>query len=337
MLSAWRRGDSLAGDGMDDRKICIVGPGAVGGMMAVLLKHSGADVSALARPPKAAAIKAKGLTLKLADKTLTEPMPASSDPKDLGVQDLVVVTLKSNALLSAAPDIAALCGPKTEVVFAMNGLPWWFFDGFGGALAGRRIKAIDPDGLLARTFPNDRVVWAVVNCSVIERADGVIEHTRAQQLILGRPDNSPRGLDAIGAVFQPANYKTSASPNIRNDVWAKLVVNVAGNPVSALTGALLGQMYDDPLVRECQEGIALEVRTLGAKFGFETDPDPIRFQKDTRVRTSMLQDLDRGRPLELGSIVEAAVEIGEAAGHPMPLTRAVLGLTRLRAATAGFA
>jgi 2-dehydropantoate 2-reductase len=322
---------------MDDRKICIVGPGAIGGMMAVLLKNAGAGVSALARPVKAAAIRAKGLTLQLADRTLTERMPVSSDPQDLGPQDLVVVTLKSNALLSAAHDIAALCGPKTEVVFAMNGLPWWFFDGFGGALAGRRIKAIDPDGLLARTFPNDRSIWSVVNCSAIERADGVIEHTRAQQLILGRPDNDPRGLDAIAAVFQTANYTTTASPNIRNDVWAKLVVNVCGNPVSALTCALLGEMYDDPLVRECMEGIVAEVRSLGAKFGFETEPDPVRFQKGTRVRTSMLQDLDRGRPLELGSIIEAAVEIGEAAGHPMPLTRAIYGLTRLRAAVAGLA
>lgn len=322
---------------MNIRKICIVGPGAIGGMMAVLLKHAGAEISALARPAKAAAINTNGLTLKLADRTITERFPASADPKELGPQDLVVVTLKSNALLSAAPNIAALCGPQTDVVFAMNGLPWWFFDGFGGDLAGRQIKSIDPDGLLARTFSNDRVVWSVVNCSVIERADGVIEHTRAQQLILGRPDNSPRGLDAIAAVFQPANYTTVISPNIRKDVWAKLVVNVCGNPVSALTGALLGQMYDDPLVRECQESIAAEVRALGAKFGFETDPDPVRFQKGTLVRTSMLQDLERGRPLELGSIAAAAVEIGEAAGVPMPMTRAILGLTRLRAAVGGFA
>jgi 2-dehydropantoate 2-reductase len=322
---------------MDYRKICIVGPGAIGGMMAVLLKRAGSDVSALARPAKAAAIKANGLTLQMAGETINVRMPASSDPKELGPQDLVVVTLKSNALLSAARDIAALCGPKTQVVFAMNGLPWWFFENFGGTLAGHRIKSIDPDGLLAQTFSNDRVIWAVVNCSVIERADGVIEHTRAQGLIFGRPDNDPRELDAIAAVFQSANYKPDISPNIRKDIWAKLVVNTCGNPVSALTGALLGQMYDDPLVRECEEGIAEEVRALGAKFGLETDPDPVRFQKGTLVRTSMLQDLDRGRPLELGSIVEAAVEIGEAAGHPMPLTRAVFGLTRLRAAVGSSA
>lgn len=320
---------------MSYRKVCIVGPGAIGGMMAVLLKRAGVEVSALARPPKVAAIKAKGLTLAMAGETMTVPVPAESDPKELGPQDLVIVTLKSNALVAAAANIAALCGPKTEIVFAMNGLPWWFFDGFGGALAGRRLTSIDPDGVLARSFRSEQVVWAVVNCSVIERADGVIEHTRAQQLIFGRPDNSPRGLNGIAAVLQKAGYKTVLSPSIRGDIWAKLVVNCAGNPTSALTGALLGQMYDDALVRECEEAIAEEVRTLGQKFGLETAANPVQFQKGTSVRTSMLQDLERGRPLELGSIMAAAVEIGEAAGHPMPLTRAVLGLTRLRAETAG--
>ncbi|MGE4064609.1 MAG: ketopantoate reductase family protein [Rhodospirillaceae bacterium] len=316
------------------RKICIVGPGAVGGMMAVLLKRAGVEVSTLARPAKVAAIKSKGLTLLYGGETIHTSLPAASDPKELGVQDLVVVTLKSNALVSAAPNIAALCGPHTQVMFAMNGLPWWFFEGFGGPLAGRPIKAIDPDGVLARTFRIEQVAWAVVNCSVIERPDGVIDHTRAQQLIFGRPDNSMRDLDDIAAVVQKAGYKTVLSPNVRTDIWGKLVVNACGNPVSALTGALLGEMYDDPLVRECQEGIAEEVRTLGQKFGLETAANPVQFQKGTLVRTSMLQDLERGRPLELGSILEAAVEIGEAANHPMPLTRAIFGLTRLRAATA---
>lgn len=320
---------------MSYRKICIVGPGAIGGMMAVMLKRAGAEVSALARPAKAAAINANGLTLEYAGQTLHARLPASSEPKDLGPQDLVVVTLKSNALVSTAPAIAALCGPETTVVCAMNGLSWWFFDGFGGPLAGRRIHALDPDGTLARTIPAARTVWAVVNCSVIERADGVIEHTRNQHLTFGRPTDDPRGLDEITAVFQRGDYKTVVTPNIRNDIWAKLVVNVCGNPVSALTGALLGEMYADPLVRECASGLAEEARALGIRLGLDPGPNPVDRQKDSPVRTSMLQDLERGRPLELGSIVEALVEIGEAAGQPMPLTRAVLGLTRLRAATAG--
>lgn len=321
---------------MTYRKICIVGPGAIGGMMAVMLKRAGAEVSALARPAKAAAIKAKGLTLQLADQTVNARLPASSDPNELGRQDLVVVTLKSNALPATAPLIAALCGPETPVVFVMNGLPWWFFDGFGGALAGRPIRALDPDGALGRTFSSARTVWAVINCSVIERSDGVIEHTRNQHLILGRPDNTSRGLDDIAAVFQSGDYKTALSSNIRNDIWAKLVVNVGGNPISALTGALLGQMYDDPLVRECAFGLAEEIRALGLRLGLDPGENPIHHQKGSPVRTSMLQDLERGRPLELGSIVEATVEIGEAAGQPLPLTRAILGLTRLRAATAGI-
>ncbi len=321
---------------MKYRKVCIVGPGAIGGMMAVMLKEAGAEVCALARPNKAAAINAKGLTLALKDRTLKAHFPAASDPMDLGRQDLVVVTLKSNALLPMAANIAALCGPDTPVVFVMNGVPWWFFDGFGGERAGRRLLSLDPDGLLAHTFPNARVVWSVVNCSVIERADGVIEHTRNQHLIFGRPDDAPRGLDEIAAVFQPAGYQTVVSPNIRNDIWAKLVVNVSGNPISALTEALLGEMYADPLVRECASGIADEARELGARLGLDRGVNPTDRMKDSPVRTSMLQDFERGRPLELAAIAEAIVEIGEAVGVPLPLTRAVLGLTRLRAATAGI-
>lgn len=319
------------------KKICIVGPGAIGGMMAVMLKRAGAEVSTLARPAKAAAIAEKGLTLQLTDQTVTARIPAAADPSALGVQDLVVVTLKSNALLAMAPNIKALCGPQTPVVFVMNGLPWWFFEGFGGPLAGRSLMAIDPDGVLARSFSSNLVVWAVINCSVIERADGVIEHTRNQHLIFGRPDDDPRGLTEVAAVFQPAGYTTVISPKIRNDIWAKLVVNVSGNPVSALTGALLGQMYDDPLVREYASGIAEEARALGAHLGLAPGENPIHHMKNSPVRTSMLQDLERGRPLELGTIAAAIVEIGEAAGVPMPLTRAGLGLTRLRAAAAGFA
>ena len=319
------------------RKICIVGPGAIGGMMAVMLKRAGADISALARPAKAAAIRDRGLTLQFGGEVLNAKMPAASNPGDLGRQDLVVVTLKSNAVRSLAGEIAALCGPTTPVVFVMNGLPWWFFEGFGGALAGRPIKAIDPDGLLARTFPADRVVWAVVNCSVIERADGVIEHTRNQHLAFGRPDNTSRGLEEIAAVFQAGGYKTVASPDIRADIWSKLVVNVSGNPISALTGALLGQMYTDPLIRECAAAIADEARALGAHLGLAQAGNPTHYMEDSPVRTSMLQDLERGRPLELAAIAEAMVEIGEAAGIALPQTRAILGLTRLRAATAGLA
>ena len=322
---------------MTIKKVCIVGPGAIGGMMAVMLKRAGAEVSALARPAKAAAITEKGLTLQLTGQTVNARMPASADPSALGVQDLVVVTLKSNALLATAPNIKALCGPRTPIVFVMNGLPWWFFEGFGGPLAGRSIKAIDPDGVLARGFPSDRVVWTVINCSVIERADGVIEHTRNQHLIFGRPNDDPSGLAEIAAVFQPGGYTTVISPKIRNDIWAKLVVNVSGNPVSALTGALLGNMYADPLVREYASGIAEEARALGVHLGLAPGENPTHYMENSKVRTSMLQDLERGRPLELGSIAEAVLEIGEAAGVPMPLTRAGLGLTRLRAATAGFA
>lgn len=318
------------------RKVCIVGPGAIGGMMAVCLARAGFAVSALARPAKAAAIAADGLTLLTGGTRITMPIAAATDPAALGPQDLVVVTLKSNALPAMREQIAALCGPQTPVIFVMNGLPWWFLDGFGGPLAGRRLAALDPDGALARAFPSDRALWGVINCSVNERADGVIEHTRAQQVILGRAGDDISGLDDIAAVCTAAGYEAVVSRNIRQDIWAKLVVNVSANPVSALTSATLGQMYADPLVAECVAGIADEAWALGAHLGLEAGANPADRMKDSPIRTSMLQDFERGRPLELASIVEALVEIAELADVPMPLTRAVLGLTRLRAAVAGI-
>jgi len=320
---------------MTYRKVCIVGPGAIGGMMAVMLKRAGVDVSAFARPAKAAAIAKDGLTLETGGARLTANFPVASDADALGPQDLVIVTLKSNAVSAVAPAIAALCGPATPIVFVMNGLPWWFFDGFGGPLAGRALTSLDPGGILRDTIPLHQTLWGVINCSVIERADGVIEHTRNEHLILGRPNDDPTGLDPIGDVFRRGGYEAVISPKIRNDLWAKLVVNVSANPVSALTGATLGQMYADPLVAACVAAIADEARALGERLGLAATANPVDRMKDSPVRTSMLQDFERGRPLELASIVEAVVEIGEAADMPMPQTRAILGMTRLRAALAG--
>lgn len=318
------------------RKVCIVGPGAIGGMMAVCLARAGYEVSTLARPAKAAAIAADGLTLLSGGTRVTMPIVAATAPTVLGPQDLVVVTLKSNALATMREQIAALCGPQTPVIFVMNGLPWWFLDGFGGPLAGRRLTALDPDGALAGTFPRERALWGVINCSVNERPDGVIEHTRGQQVILGRAGDDHAGMEALAAVFGNAGYEAVVSSNIRQDIWAKLVVNVSANPVSALAGATLGQMYADPLVAECVAGIADEAWALGAYFGLEAGANPADRMKDSPIRTSMLQDFERGRPLELASIVEALVEIAELAAAPMPLTRAILGLTRLRASVAGI-
>jgi 2-dehydropantoate 2-reductase len=318
------------------RKVCIVGPGAIGGMMAVMLERAGFEVSALARPQKADAINARGITLLYEGETLKATPEASSDPAALGPQDIVVVTLKSNALSSVAPLLGPLCKANTPLVLAMNGLPWWFFDGFGGELEGTSLKSVDPDGILSRLIPREQLIWAVVNYSVLELPDGTLEHTRAQHLTLGRPTDDPSGLDAVAEVFRTGGFKCVISENIRQDIWSKLLANVAFNPISTLAMANINEVFEDPLVHECVMAVAKEAQAVASAFGLESHLDRLERMREAKVKTSMVQDFERGRPLELGSIVEAVVEIAEHTKVPTPQLRAVLGLMRLRAKTAGL-
>ena len=321
---------------MSYHKVCIVGPGAIGGMMAVMLERAGFEVSALARPKKVRAIKDRGINLLFEGETLTAKPKVSSDPAELGPQDLVIVTLKSNAFPSVAPDLAPLCKADTSLVMAMNGVPWWFFDGFGGDLSGTQLKSVDPDGTLARLIPAERVVWAVVNNSVSELTDGTLEHSRGMLLTLGRPTDDPAGLEDIGDVLRSAGYKCVVSQSIRQEIWSKLLANVTLNPISALAMAKIDEVFDEPLVRECVMAVAAEAQAVANKLGLESSPSRIERMKDAKVKTSMLQDLERGRPLELGSIVEAVLEIAEHTKVPVPQMRSILGLMRLWAKTAGL-
>ncbi len=318
------------------KSVCIVGPGAIGGMLAVLLTRAGYRVSALARPARANAIQQRGLTLHTGDQSCFARPIVATEASELGQHDLVVVTLKGGALRSLASEIAALCGPNTPVVFLMNGIPWWFFDGFGGALDGTRLQSLDPDGALARVIPKNRIVWGVINC-VVGEVDGEIVHQSMQQIELGRPDGRMDGLEEIAEVFRGGGYKTDAFPRIRNNIWVKLQANVTMNPVSALTMSTLDKVLTDPFALELVIAIAQEVRTVGAKLGLEVGGDPAERlraigPKLNASKTSMLYDAERGRPFELESLMAALIEIGERLRLPMPQTRAVYGLARLRSA-----
>ncbi|MDX2142277.1 MAG: 2-dehydropantoate 2-reductase [Rhodospirillaceae bacterium] len=322
-------------------RVCIVGPGAIGGMMAVHLQRAGYDVSALARPAKAAEIKAKGITLLDGGQTYRGQPKVSADPAELGAHDIVVVTVKSDGLATVVPHLPALSKPDAPWVFVMNGVPWWFFSHFGGAKRGTALNSVDPSGNLARMIPLERVVWGVINCGVSIRPDGVLSHDHSNQLQLGRPDLSRGGLASLAEVFTAAGYNTETTDRIHHAIWTKLLANMTFNPLSALTSATSDLILTDPMVREFTIAVADEGRAVGEALGIPGGPPAReRFAAAGRLgksKTSMLADMERGRPLEIEPIIGAAVEIADLLGVPVPNTKALYGLVRVRAKAAGLA
>ncbi len=319
------------------KKICIVGPGALGGMMAVHFQRMGHEVSALARPGKVAEINQKGLRLLDGGQTYSGKPKAASDPRDLAAQDLVIVTVKAAGLSWAAEHLGALSTPHTPWVFVLNGVPWWFFDGFGGKLHGTTLTSIDPGGHLARAIPTERLIWGVINCNVAIEADGTLHHVHSNQLQLGRPNGSPDGLAAIADVFRAAGYITETTDQIRHAIWGKLLVNMTFNPISALTMATTDLMLGDPLVRELAIKAVDEGRLVGVTLGLPPGPSGAeRFPangRPARAKTSMLADLARGRGLEVATLIGAVVEIADHCNISVPFTKALYGLIRLRSQT----
>jgi 2-dehydropantoate 2-reductase len=319
------------------KKICIVGPGALGGMMALLFQQQGYEVSALARPNKAHELNTKGLTLLDGGKKISAQINASSNPKDLGPQDLLVITVKADGLAWAIPQLQALSKPDTPWLFVMNGVPWWFFSHFGGKMKGLPLKSVDPEGLLAKSVPLDRVAWGVINCRVDILPDGTLNHEHSQDLQIGRPDQTKAGLDAIAKPFIETHYNTTQPDVIHHAVWGKLLSNIMFNPLSALTMATSDVMFADPLVRDLALKVFDEARALGERLGIPGGlPAAERFPAGRampKVKTSMLVDAERGRALELAPIIGVAVEIAGMCAVPMPYTTMVYGLLRLRAQT----
>ena len=318
------------------RKVCVVGPGAIGGMLAVLFARAGFDVSTLARPARAERIASRGITLLKDGETLTARPSVSSHAPDLGLQDLVAITVKSNNLREIAPVLTPLCGPNTPLVFLMNGIPWWFFEGSLGPHAGRRLASVDGDGYLAHTIPAARVVWGVIEVGARELPDGSVQHDAATRIILGRPDDTTTGLDDIAEPFRAAGYLVELTTRIREAIWLKLQMNAALNPVSALALATGTDMMNDPLVRDLVFAMMEELRLVGRALGINVGAEQIRRlrEMDPSVggfKTSMLQDIERGRRLELDALVAVAVEIADMTGVDVPFTKAVLGLLRTRA------
>jgi 2-dehydropantoate 2-reductase len=322
-------------------KICIYGAGAIGGLIGARLAKSGAEVSVVDVGPTLAAIQQHGLRVQEGNELITAPVKATSDPAVLGAQDLVIIAVKGPTLKFIAPKIGALLGPQTVIMTAMNGVPWWFFQGFGGVYAGTELASIDPDGSIAAHVPSDRIVGCVINlsCSLIE--PGVVNHVSGNKLTVGEPNNtvSDRARQLCG-LLTSAGFNVTLSSSIQKDIWFKLLGNMTHNPISALTGATLDRILDDPLVRELCVKIMLEAGEVGKKFGCVLSETPEQRNEATRqlgaFKTSMLQDVEAKKAVELDALVGAVSEIARKVGVPTPFTDALLGLVRVQAQVMGL-
>ena len=327
-------------------QVTIVGMGAIGGVFAAWLgtrlPAGRIQLSALARGHTLAALQHHGLVWT--DEGGTERqvlLHATGDAATLGPQDLLIVSVKGPAMPAVAQQIKPLLGAHTVVLVAMNGVPWWFFDGLGGACNGLALQAVDPGGFTAQVLPTAHVLGCVVHASAVAPQPGRVERIKNNQLIVGEPGGgvTPR-VQALAALLEQAGFAVKQSERIQQDIWFKLWGNMTMNPVSALTGAPCDQILDDPLVRAYCSAVMLEAQAIGQRIGCGIDQQPDDRHAVTRklgsFKTSMLQDVEAGRPIELDALVAVVREIGQHLGLATPNIDALLGLTRLMARTRGL-
>jgi 2-dehydropantoate 2-reductase len=322
-------------------KVCIVGAGAIGGWIGVKLARAGCEVSVLARAATLQALRARGLRLQEQGETLAVPVRASDDAAQLGPQDLVVIAVKSPAMADIAGRIGPLLGPETIVLTAMNGVPWWFFDGFGGRLAGTRLQAVDHDGRIGAAIPAAHIVGCVVHASCALAAPGEAKHHFGNKLIIGEPSGEQTArVRQLHDLLQRAGFECVLSEQIQKDIWYKLWGNMTVNPISAFTGATTDLIMGDDLVRGFVSKVMLEAREIGARIGIPIEQRPEdRHQVTMKLgafKTSMLQDVEAGKPVELDALVTVVKELGSLTGAATPFTDALLGLARLHARVHGL-
>ncbi|CAN7181282.1 2-dehydropantoate 2-reductase [Variovorax sp. LjRoot130] len=323
-------------------KVCIYGAGAIGGWIGAGLAQAGNRLNVVARGATLEALQRDGLFVMRGEQRTRVPVNAVADPATLGEQDLVVIAVKAPALQAVAAQIAPLLGPDTIVLTAMNGVPWWFLQGgFGGSLAGTRLQAVDPGGKIGEAIPAQHVIGCVVHASCSLDAPGVVRHHFGNGLIIGEPSGeaTPRAT-RLEALLKQAGFEAHLSAQIQKDVWYKLWGNMTVNPISAITGATTDLILGDDLVRGFISTIMLEAKEIGARIGIPIAESPEDRHAVTRklgaFKTSMLQDVEAGRAVELDALVSVVRELGQLTKVETPFTDALLGLARLRARQLGL-
>ncbi|HZX65987.1 MAG TPA: 2-dehydropantoate 2-reductase [Myxococcales bacterium] len=321
-------------------KICVYGAGAIGGYMGAKLAHAGQDVTLIARGPHLEAMKKNGLTLKSEGETINVRPRATHDSREAGTQDYVILSVKAHALPGIADAVQPLLGPKTALVPAINGVPWWYFYKLPGLYENARLQSVDPGGVLWEKLPPSRVIGCIVYPAVDVIEPGVIEHTYSNRFDLGEPDGSKtERAQAFSQAMIAAGLRAPVRTRIRDNLWVKLWGNLSFNMICSLTMASLDQVIADAGTKGLARQMMLEGQAVGEKVGvkFPLDVDArIQGAADVGVhKPSTLVDLERGRPMEIEALLGAVVEMAHLVELPVPLCEAVLALVRLRAKTAG--
>ena len=327
------------------KNVCIVGAGAIGGWLGAGLARAGCDVSFLARGATLTALQTAGLKLQspqlIGQAEQTHVVRASNSAAELGVQDLVIIAVKAPALRDVAAQIAPLLGRDTVVLTAMNGVPWWFLQGFGGELADHSLGSVDASGEIAAAIPAAHIIGGVVHASSSVASPGVIRHAFGNKIIVGEPSGQrTTRITALAALLEKAGFEAPIAEQIQRDIWFKLWGNMTMNPVSAITGATSSQVLDDDLVRGFCSHVMLEAKNIGARLGIPIDQQPEDRHAVTRklgsFKTCMLQDVEAGKAVELDALVGAVKELGQLTQVATPYTDALLGLARLHARVHGL-
>lgn len=315
-------------------RIVIAGAGAIGGYIGAQLAKAGADVVLFARGPHLLAMRERGLRVMSPDGDFEVRPQTAGDLAAVGPADVVFLGVKAHSLTSLAPQLRPLFHDDTIVVSTQNGIPWWYFQGHGGELEGLRIERVDPGGVISSSIEPRRVVGSLAYFATDIVEPGVIRHTEGNKISFGEPDGSrTERLRKVAAPLIAAGFRCPITTRFRHEVWVKLLGNVAFNPISALTGGTLEEMVRHPEVSHLVRALMTETEAVAARLGIalpiSIDQRMAGAEKVGAHKTSMLQDYEAGRPMELEAVVGAVVELGERLGVPMPSTRAVYACAKL--------
>ena len=315
-------------------KICVVGAGAIGGLLAVRLAHAGHEVSAIARGPHLVAIRANGLKLVAAEQELVADLEATDQIADLGPQDVVLLALKAHQITAVVNDLPALFGPDTPLVTLQNGIPWWYFQKLGGPYVDRVVETVDPGGVLFGAVDPNRIIGCIGYPAATIAEPGVIRHIEGNKFPVGELDGSDSDrVRQVSGLFEQAGFKSRVLDDIRSEIWLKLWGNLTFNPISALTHSTLVDICQFPLTRMLAATMMTEAQAIGERLGAG-----FRVPMERRIagaegvgkhKTSMLQDVEVGKPLEIDGMLGVVVELAEVTGVEVPTLRALYACVRL--------